>query len=242
MNKLISKYAVTLLVIIIVSVSISCTSGLESLPGGRLSLQYEFTANEGWLVNFAEYDKDQETEMQLSYEYTTLPSYIGPDISALMIQGNNQSDDLFMYAQNLVDGLLPNTEYEVTLELEFATNAPENSVGIGGSPGSSVFIKAGVMPFDPQTNLVNNYYEVNFDKGEQSESGTDVITYGTFGNSNSAEDTTYVLKKFNNKDNPIIMRSRNVGNIYIIIGTDSGFEGLTKIYYNRLVISLIALN
>jgi hypothetical protein len=60
----------------------------------------------------------------------------------LFISGVNRSDDLFMYWKGQIVGLSPGTSYRASIEVEFATNVPSGCVGVGGSPGESVWISS----------------------------------------------------------------------------------------------------
>ena len=54
---------------------------------------------------------------------------------AQYMSGVNPSDDLFMFMKKKVTGLLPNTTYNVTFVVEFASIYPTNAFGVGGPPG-----------------------------------------------------------------------------------------------------------
>ena len=48
-----------------------------------------------------------------------------------------------------VDGLTPGARYAATVRTEIATDTPRGCFGVGGSPGESVWIKAGVSVEEP---------------------------------------------------------------------------------------------
>ena len=73
----------------------------------------------------------------------------GLEGNGLYIQGHNRSDDLFMFFKKQVGGLKTDAAYTVVLSLDLATNVPTGSFGIGGSPGESVFVKAGASTAEP---------------------------------------------------------------------------------------------
>jgi hypothetical protein len=53
----------------------------------------------------------------------------------------------------------------------------------------------------------------------------------------------YALITRNNAGNaPFIARSNSKGEIWLIIGTDSGFEGTTTLYYTRINVVFSASN
>lgn len=62
---------------------------------------------------------------------------------------------------------MPGQEYHITYTIVFASNAPNGAAGIGGSPGESVFLKAGASAVEPERYLdsATNYYLMSVDKG-----------------------------------------------------------------------------
>src|SRR5688572_30041138 len=106
---------------------------------------YAFGADaEGWTGGFADYPVDADTDFYaLEYGHAELPAPIGPGDHGLRIQGDNHSDDLFMFVKRRITGLEPNTAYAVMFELEVASSAPTNAVGVGGAPGEGVVFHAG---------------------------------------------------------------------------------------------------
>lgn len=153
-----------------------------------------------------------------------------------MIQGHNRSDDLFMYiARGLTekDGLKPNTKYNVKLSFDLATNIPAGMMGIGGSPGESVYVKAGVVSREPKVEDKGGQLEINIDKGQQANGGREAELLGNIVKENS-EDETYQYKHF---EKTCELTTNSMSEAWIIIGTDSGFEGLTKLYYTNIEVS-----
>ena len=146
-----------------------------------------------------------------------------------------------MYAYKKLTGLKPNTTYQVTFSLEFASNAPSDSMGVGGSPGSSVYVKIGTVNKEPQR-LVDkaNYYRLILDKGNQIVDGKDMILIGDVGV--DTDDMHYHLKTLPNKPTADMkeklknyqVTSNNRGEVWLIFGTDSGFESTSTLYYTHV--------
>ena len=84
---------------------------------------------------------------------TNLPDPLDESKGSLKISGNNHSDDLFMFIKRKISGLAPNISYQVTYNMEFVSNVADNMAGAGGSPGESVFIKAGATQVEPKKML-----------------------------------------------------------------------------------------
>ncbi len=69
-------------------------------------------------------------------------------------------------------------------------NAPEGLVGIGGSSGESVYIKAVATTNVPEVIAdTDSWLRVNIDKGNQASEGEDMINLGTLANPNIDLDT-----------------------------------------------------
>ena len=119
------------------------------------------------------------------------------------------------------------------MEIEFASNASNGATGIGGSPAEDVFIKAGASTSEPLKVLDNsdNYYRMNIDKGNQAQDGANMKLIGDF--ANGTESSAYNLVTLKTM-NSISVESNSNGEIWLVVGTDSGFEGTTTIYYNKI--------
>ena len=224
----------------------SCNSTVNDDTPGPGTKKYEFTfstGTEGWTEGFADYPVGEENFYELAFSYAPLPQYLGGNKYGLYISGNNHSDDLFMYIKRRLDNLKPNTAYNVIFQVEIASNAAEDAYGIGGSPGSGVYLHAGATITEPESiiirdpDLKDNYYRMNIDKGNQSIGGKDTTVIGNIGISGQNPDTPYKLKILENST-PFTVTTDTSGILWILIGTDSGFEGITSMYYSSIKITL----
>ena len=75
--------------------------------------------------------------------------------------------------------------------------------------------------------LSNNNYSMNIDKGNQALGGSNMVVTGNIAVSSNNSD--YKLKNFSYTN--FYAKSDADGTLWIIIGTDSGFEARTSIYY-----------
>ena len=143
------------------------------------------------------------------------------------------------------DGVVPGQEYRIKFTIDFASNAPSGAAGIGGSPGESVFLKAGASTVEPEVYLdpAINYYLMNVNKGSgNSDSGEAASVTGHIANGLSAdeidmENPPYVSLKRQHEHRYTVTASPD-GELWLLVGTDSGFEGLTGIYYQRIAVTL----
>ncbi len=197
------------------------------------------TDAQGWQANWADYPVTDSIFYELESKHTSLPNYIVPNQKGIFIQGFNRSDDLFMFLKKKLTGLLPNQRYAIQFQLEMASDAPTNAVGIGGSPGLT--IKVGAVPFEPikVIELVGGtrFYVMNIDKGNQSIPGSQMDTIGK----TSVSDTTTRFTLINRQNKKAFFATTNAnGELWTIVGTESAFEGLSALYYSKIVLVLTA--
>jgi hypothetical protein len=206
-----------------------CELGSEDIR--VYSFSFEFSnADEGWSGDFADYPEGDSILYGLEVNHEALPENISKTRKGIKITGTNHSDDLFMFIKRKLSGLQPNTTYSVLFSVRFASNVPTGSPGIGGAPGESVYVKAGATRVEPVKVLANNYFEMNIDKGQQSQGGTDMQVIGHIG---VAATTTQYAEVYRNNttQSSFKVTANNQGEVWIIVGTDSGFEGTTTLYY-----------
>jgi hypothetical protein len=192
---------------------------------------------EGWAGGFADYPSGEEEFYELFFSWNNLPAPLDTTQGALMITGSNRSDDLFMYVTRKVTGLVPATVYNISFTVEFASNVPDGMIGIGGSPGESVYLKVGATTEQPGRVIDDmGWFRMDIDKGNQSQGGANMIVVGDFSNDTDKEE--YTLKRVMNDNQGFSVLSNDAGELWITVGTDSGFEGATTIFYNYIMIEM----
>lgn len=220
--------------------------------GDRLVLEPSFQtgATDGWVVDFADYPQADEKEYDLESGVRSLPAPLDVSRKALYVSGSNHSDDLFMFLKRRVEGLTPGATYRVRFEVELATRAGSGCVGIGGSPGESVYLKAGATPAEPTVvRESDGYLRLTVDKGQQAVGSASIPTIGDVSNGSDRCDgeAPYRLKTVDSALNQgvepaipaaIEATADSAGRLWLIVGTDSGFEGTTSLYYAGLRVTL----
>jgi hypothetical protein len=181
-----------------------------------------------WLVDFSDYPKGEENFYELGHATSNLPAPLDTSLKALKISGNNHSDDLFMFMKKKITGLKPDQDYNITISVKLASASPGNGIGIGGGPGGSVYLKAGLVPSEPLKILGEDqkHYVLNFDKGNQAKDGADLHNMGNIANGLTTYEYAIIERSVKLKG-----KSDAQGTAWIVIGTDSGFEGTTTLYY-----------
>ena len=205
-------------------------------PAPTVALSFDFTRDaQGWDANFAEYSlATEEDSFAFASGLRTVPANVGGQ--GFLLGADNRSDDLLMYLWTTADGLRPGQRYRVDAEITFATDVPPGCVGIGGSPGDSVYIRAGANDEPVERRLTDSFYAVNIDHGGQSQSGDEAVVIGDFVQTEVTGDACDKSIPYSRKtlsigaDGPVLTADAQ-GRLYPFMATDSGFEGRTEIYW-----------
>lgn len=218
------------------AIGMSILAGTAAAKETTAGLTFDFNQNDGGFTPiFSDYPNEQGVEefYELRSGHEEVP--IAEAGKGLFLSGNNHSDDLFMGYYKDLSGLVPETEYQFTVRFQLATNVENDMIGIGGAPGESVFVKCGVASKEPENSLDSlNHFCLNIDKGSQSTSGSDMIVVGNLAKEEINRPGEY---EFNEIETKVIARTDKAGTAYLVIGTDSGFEGVTSFYLDDISVS-----
>ncbi|MCX6973823.1 MAG: hypothetical protein NTZ94_05865, partial [Verrucomicrobia bacterium] len=212
---------------------------VRALPARTVVTEFDFSSgNHGFASGFADLPADYDPEFyNLVADHRILPAELGGG-NGLFISGMNHSDDLWMFWKKKITGLEPNTDYQVVLDIEMASNAAPGLVGVGGAPGESVYVKAGVSQEEP---LVapdsEGQLRLTVDKGNQATSGFAATALGNVAKEND-DSAQYEIIHRNNRSIQQSATTSADGSLWIFLGTDSGFEGATSLYYTHLAVVL----
>jgi hypothetical protein len=122
----------------------------------------------------------------------------------------------------------------MTVDLEVASSAPTNAVGAGGAPGEGVVMRAGATVIEPMKVNTGPIYLMNIDHGQQALPGEDMDTLGHVGVSDTT--TVFTMIHRSNLTHPFTVTTDANGEVWACIGTDSGYESLTVLYYSTIAI------
>lgn len=216
---------------------------IEAMTGGARAADntaaFDFSGDDsGFTPIFADYPNTEGVEAfyEFRHEYGTVP--IPEAGNGLFISGNNHSDDLFMGYVKMLDGFIPGRTYRFTVSFQLATNVESGLAGVGGAPGEGVAVKCGITATEPQAILqkgsFGGEFRMNIDKGAQSNSGKDMITVGDMAKDENKHPGEYEFKEFRAE---FSVTANRLGQVYLIIGTDSGFESTTSYYLDNISVS-----
>ncbi|HNQ24122.1 MAG TPA: hypothetical protein PKK06_13630 [Phycisphaerae bacterium] len=228
-------------------VLVGLLGGCPGAGSGVVDLTFDFSqGDEGWEAGVADYSPDNEIEFET--DVRELPAELDPEGTGLFISGRNSSDDLFLFLTREVgpaDGVQANQAYEVSFTIVFASNAPSGCAGVGGAPGEGVTLKAGATATQPQVVLDQDFYSLNVDKGQQTIGGPAASVVGDIANGIECEaaleqGSPYVSLTRNHAHDTTVTADAT-GRLWLLVGTDSGFEATTALYYQRIDVTLTAV-
>ncbi|MBH5321858.1 hypothetical protein [Aurantiacibacter sediminis] len=180
---------------------------------------------EDWTRDIAEYGNRADTNFISGVE--NLPPNL-PNERGLLLAGSNFTDSLTMYAWRKVEGLAPSQDYRVDVTLLMASDVPPGCVGIGGSPGEGVTVKAGASDEMPQAGTI-----LNVDKGDQDVGGSEAVVIGDLAvpGAPTCVGGTYASELIGTTpaSSPVVS-SNESGELWLIVLSDSGFESRSEWY------------
>ena len=200
-----------------------CSADQESID---LLTAFDFESGvQQWEGGISDYPVKYEDS--LDYVLTTKQVNSSFDIAGsvgLNVSGENPHGDLFYFFKRKISGLEPGKRYN--LDFEFFVyaqliNKPESL------SSEELYLKVGAVNYNPELEEVIwrnslKYMTLNIDKGEvNSDEGVDMISLG------SIKDFTSDIPDFisgNTFDRIIEIEPDKNGNIWILIGVDSGIR------------------
>jgi hypothetical protein len=203
---------------------------------------------QGWTAGYSDWDQANPQNYQFDSGIRTLPGRLGTG-TGFLVSGNNASDDLLMYLTRTLDasdGIVAGARYLVRFRITFGSNAPSDCFG-PGQPGESVYMKAGASATAPANTLdPDGFYRLNLDHGQQAQDGRDLSNVGTIENGIPCEEVENLDSGPYNSLTRTQVHSATVTagadrKLHLIVGTDSGYEGKTAIYYQKIDVSLVRI-
>jgi hypothetical protein len=127
--------------------------------------------------------------------------------------------------------------------ITLASDAATGCVGAGGPPGEGVKLKAGASAVEPLSVLQpNGYLRMNVNIGDLTLGGTAASVAGKIANGIPCEKAapTFPFALIQRSHQHIVnVMANESGELWLLVGTDSGFEGLTRLYYQSIKVKLI---
>jgi hypothetical protein len=230
----------TLLAIVGLLVMMGACDTLGHSPSPREVVTVSFDEQpDDWSVLFTNYVPDRLDDFDLESGYRSLPTPLDTTASAFYLAGTNRSSALNMYLKHRVGGLKPETTYEVSFDVSFATEVPSNCAGIGSSPGEGVTVHATASTVEPRRDSLTTgsspYTPLNLAQRYTDDHWYRDTQFGTIANSRDCEDGyAFEMEHLRSDRSHARVTTDNTGHAWILVGTRSGFESRTRLYYTEV--------
>jgi len=248
----VSKRLTIVLLVLITFTAVALAQGTPS----PVSISFDFRNGAlGWQAGFARYPPatDKNGFYELLAEIRSLPVDLGVNGTGFYIQGNNHSDALVMFMKRGLsagDGIVAGQTYQVDFTIIFASSVPTGCFGTGGSPGDSVNLRAGASPAEPLPLLAiplpfrDLGMNVNIGGGSgPNKNGLAASFAGTIANGQPCDLGPHPWVSIQrNHLHTTLVNANSKGEIWLFVGTDSGYEGPTNLYYQRIDVTLTPVN
>lgn len=193
------------------------------------TFEFDF-ADSDWDFQVIYSDYHDDSNNYSTYEFSHgsfLIDELDQTYKGFMVNGHNRSDDLFMGVTKQLFFQKRNHSYYLKVEIDILTNEETGSIGIGGSPADSVYLKGGFVAYEVKStqNPTTGLFELNLNKGNQSQGGTDLVNIGTIAKPTNST-TEYAVKTVSFQTQ---IKTNQDGSLTLVFGSDSGFEGYTSL-------------
>ena len=201
-----------------------CSNDMEDQVGLLTAFDFE-SGDQQWNGGISDYPVGYEDSIYflMSTDKVNNGSFLD-ESSVLNVSGENPHGDLFYYFHRKVTGLIPNKRYKLDFEFLVYAQVLEKPEKLSSE---ELYLKVGAVNYEPELTKVLwrnslQYQMLNIDKGESnSEGGSDMINIG------SIKDFTSEIPEVvsgNTFDLNFEAESNNKGEIWILIGVDSGIK------------------
>lgn len=220
---------------------LSAVDGTRCQAEEEFGVQHFYSFERGMLdfeEVFVDFPVGMKTEWGIEAAWDDLPDAL-PGRKGIRLAGTNRSDDLAMLVKAPIRGLRPDSDDDVEIEMDLASNVRHGCVGVGGPPGEAVVVKLGASTVEPLPLKIVEagdvaYWRLNIDIGQQHGDGPQGVTVGNIATSHACElgaEGPWELKNFTTRGtHRFRVRTDAGGTLWVIGGTDSGFEGRTEVY------------
>lgn len=226
--------------------------GENLISENTVGLSYDFSAgDQGWTADFANYfvDSNNPNQFQLESGIRPLPPSTSASGNGFYLSGQNDSASLDMYLKKSVgaaQGLVAGQKYQVLYSIDFASNAVSGQAGLGATP-DSVGLFAGAGNTEPKTVPGSTdpvpHYNLNL---APTGYGSDATFVAAIGNgllpsdNPQGGDADYRSINRGSVKTAVTTADAN-GQLWLFVGTSSGYDGTTGVYYERINVSFIPI-
>jgi hypothetical protein len=217
------------------------------VPGQAIQLAYDFESDdEGWNAGISDIPSGELDNYFLDAEHVTDVPF--DSNGALKVAASNPNNEFFLYVSKKITGLEPNTNYNVTFDVDFAASVTMDTTGIdttgviGDTTGvigdtidvdivnlnDSIIMKAGAVAEEPATEPDDlDFLRLIFDKGEVGIDGSDMVVIGRYAGTGN-----FVKNSASNED-AFLVTSNEDGEIWLVLGAESTGDEV-ELYFDSI--------
>ena len=193
----------------------------------------------GWQPDFVGYTQFNQDIYELTAELRALPPELGVSGTGFYLYAQNRCDCLVMFLKRRLgtdDGVVAGQRYRASFTVRLASNAQTGCFGVGGPPGEAVRLYVGGSQIEPIT------FTGTHDTRRLNVESTVATLAGNIANGQpcNPSSTPYISIE-RTQQHTSEVTADNAGNLWLFVGTGSGFEGATGLYYQRIDVVLTPL-
>jgi len=220
----------------------------QPTPKQELTLSFDFSqTNQAFEINTANHQVEHPLNHFIIAELTQLPSPYEYR-KGIEFSWNNYNQDIKGFIKKKITGLSPNSKFTIEFSVNILSFMSEECIGVGGSPGKDVTVKASLLEQEPLKYIDNSglFPTYRVDINENLFGGDDVNYLGHIGLPVACDDVflhqdpVWEIKHLTNEDN-IIFSSNASGEAWLYVSVDSGVGGTQKVYIAQANVDVIEL-
>lgn len=215
--------------LVITALFVGCSSAMDSEIDLLTSFDFE-SGNQNWEGGISDFPVNYEDSInfKINTDYVehsfNLSDRSNTPSSVLNVQGDNPHGDLFYFFSRKIQGLRPNQIYH--LDFEFLVYA-QLLTSLEALSSDELYLKLGAVNYSPELEEVVwrndlNYKTLNVSKGDLNrDEGKDMFNIG------SIKDYSSEVPKVisgNTFDTNFEVKANNYGELWILVGVDSGIK------------------
>lgn len=230
---LMNRYLKWAKLVILISLSACNSEERNNVDPVRTVISEFETGSEGWIADYALYNRADTTKIAFKMERDSLPAVIDSTRWSLRMEGTNVGDSIFMFLKKQIVGLNPGKTYNVSFDIDLATNYPD----LPNGSGKTINLKAGASATEPvKTPSDKFYYNISIKKGLWDQDGAEMSILGDF--TNTALRSVYELVNRTSHSKNITVKPDSTGTIWVCVGEDTRYKGKTVFYYDKIKVTL----
>jgi hypothetical protein len=163
---------------------------------------------QGWTSHFTGFPMGCEEDYELLIKWSKLAPPLN-ERGGISFVGKNYSDELFLYIQKEITGLLPNTNYRVMFNMNWLHRLEPLA--------SPITIKVGAMNQEPIFSEKNFLVKASFKRGETGGDGRDFMVAGKLVPNEFGLPFQQNLQNF---DKAFLVNTDDSGRLFLMIGVE----------------------